>query len=107
MSCSQDILWLEGRRMKVHRQIVVGCGLRPRSCPNSEGYADPTAECAINGDENIFAAPLTRKPGEKEKTVIIEVPPVSHLDTYLEEYARNLRKQKRQMKMADLLEYDW
>ena len=44
-----------------------GHGVRKDNFYNPEGYADPTAGCAINGNCEIYAAPLVRKPGEKEK----------------------------------------
>ena len=79
--------------MKLKSVRLVGCGYRPKRYVNSEGYSDPTAGCAMGGGE-IYGAPLLLRPGEKEKVIVREVPPVSQMEEYLAELAKR-RKYRR------------
>lgn len=68
------------KEMKRRRVTLVGCASRRDRYYNAEGYIDPTAGCAIEGSDNIYAAPIIRKPGEKEKTCRKQIHPVSEME---------------------------
>lgn len=71
-----------------------GHGVRRDNYYNPEGYADPTAGCAINGNCEIYAAPLVKKPGEKKKVLNVELPPVSELVEFLTEMGYLIKEEK-------------
>jgi len=71
-----------------------GHGLRRDNFYNPEGYADPTAGCAINGNCEIYAAPLRRRPGEKEKVIDVQLPEVSELVAFLVELGYSIRQEE-------------
>lgn len=79
--------------MKLRRVKLVGCGHRSNGYFNHEGYSDPTAGCALAGSTDIYAAPLVRRAGEREKIVYEQVPPVSEMDAFLT--ARNRKKHRK------------
>ena len=69
--------------MKLRRVRLIGCGHRRINYANHEGYSDPTAGCALSGSRDIYAAPVIREPGEKERVVRRRLPSISEMDDYL------------------------
>jgi len=65
--------------MKSRRVTLVGCGRGKKRYYNAEGYSDPTAGCAMEGSCSVYVAPLTRRPGEKEKIIRRRIHPVSEM----------------------------
>ena len=66
--------------MKRKRVTLVGCASHKDKYYNAEGYIDPTAGCAIEGSDNIYAAPVIRKPGERGKVIRKTIHPVSEME---------------------------
>ena len=71
-----------------------GHGVRTDCFYNPEGYADPTAGSAINGNCEIYAAPLVWKPGEKEKVMNVELRPVSELVAFITALGYSIREEE-------------
>ena len=59
---------------------MVGCASHRDKYYNAEGYIDPTAGCAIEGSDIIYAAPVIKKPGEHEKVIRRKIHPVSEME---------------------------
>ena len=66
--------------MKIRRVMLVGCARGKNSYCNAKGYSDPTAGSAMAGSRSIYAAPLTRRPGEKERIIRRKIHPVSEME---------------------------